>query len=193
MKRTSAILLSSALVLAAPVAAGAHKGAKGHHKHAKSTPKAKVFKANIGPVGTDAAYAGIEGKAQLVDNKRRDKISIHMRGLKPGTTYPWHIHVFADGVTNPCAAGAAQGPIVTAFTYKPLKANSSGNANSTGRSKTFTADKTKRYYVNVHDPVSGAPIACGVLKGKKAKKSPASTKGKGKGKSQAKGKARRRP
>jgi hypothetical protein len=185
MKRTLILLLSSAVVLAAPVGAVAHKGAKGH-KH-----RAKVFKATLGPVGTDATYAGIRGKAQLVDGKKNNKITIHVRNLQPGTTYPWHIHEFAANVTNPCAEGAAQGPIVTAFTYKRLKANASGNANSKGTSRTFTADRTKKYYVNVHNPATGAPIACGVLKGKKAKKapskskrkSPSSGKGKGKGRS----------
>lgn len=166
MNRILPFLAITALVLGAPMGAAAHKG-KPHHKHAKP---AKTYKANLGPVGTDAEYAGIHGKAQLVDGKKKDKVSIHVRGLKAGTTYPWHIHETAAGVTNPCAAGAAQGPIVTAFTYKTLKARKSGNANSSGRSKTFTADPTKSYYVNVHDPASGTPIACGVLKGKRAKK-----------------------
>ena len=186
MKRTLPLLLSSALVLGAPVAAVAHKGKRGH-KH-KSTP-AKVYKASLGPVGTDAAYAGIHGKAQLVDGKKNNKISIHVRNLKPGTTYPWHIHEFAAGVTNPCAPGAAQGPIVTAFTYKKLTANTSGNANSTGRSRTFTWDRTKKYYVNVHDPSTGAPIACGVLKSPKKAKKPSKAKGKTRGGSRGKGRS----
>ena len=186
MKRTLIFLLSSAVVLAAPVGAVAHKGAKGH-KH-----RAKVYKATLGPVGTDATYAGIRGKAQLVDGKKNNKITIHVRNLQPGTTYPWHIHEFAANVTNPCVEGAAQGPIVTAFNYRTLKANESGNANSKGTSRTFTADKTKKYYVNVHNPTTGAPIACGVLKGKKARKAPAKARGKGKAPSSTRGKGKGR-
>lgn len=191
MKRTLPLLLSSALVLAAPVGAVAHKGGKGH-KHSKPSPRAKVLKATLGPVGTDALYAGIRGKAQLVDGKKNDKVSVHVRNLKPGTTYPWHVHVVDADAPNPCVEGAPQGPIVTAFTYKTLKANESGNASSKATSKTFTADKTKKYYVNVHDPNTLAPIACGVLKGKKAKKAPAKSKGKAKAPAKSKGKGKGR-
>jgi hypothetical protein len=175
MNRYAAGAAVLAAAVAGPSVAAAHKG----HRH--SSHRAVTMKASIAPVTVDAAYAGIAGKAQLVDNKRRDKVSIHMRGLKPGTTYPWHVHVRADGVTNPCAEGAAQGPIVTAFKYGPLRARRSGNANADGRSKTFKVDKTKRYYVNVHSPTTGEPIACGVLRTKSthhhAAKKPSRRKG----------------
>jgi hypothetical protein len=166
MKRSLAALAVLALAVGAPAGVLAKNGPKPK----KPTPRAKVLKATIGPVGTDAGYAGIEGKAQLVDGKRNDKVSIHVRGLRPGTTYPWHVHAVAADAPNPCAQGAPQGPIVTAFTYRALTADASGNANSNARSRTFTVDSTKKYYVNVHSPTTFEPIACGVLKGKKAKK-----------------------
>jgi hypothetical protein len=167
-------------------AAVAHKGKdKGSHH-------AYVFKAKLQPVvyGADQMYSGIRGKAQLVDNKRNDKVSLHMKGLTPGTIYPWHVHVIEDAPagTDPCKALAQQGPIVTAFNYKRLKANKSGNANAKGSGKTFRVDANDLYYVNVHDPETGAPISCGVLKPTKktkpklkqlAKKQAAKQKGKG--------------
>jgi hypothetical protein len=175
-------------------AAIAHKGKdKGKHH-------AYVFKAKLQPVvyGADQAYSGMEGKAQMVDNRRNDKVSIHMKGLAPKTTYPWHVHVIEDAPagTNPCKAGAAQGPIVTEFKYKPLKANKAGRANSKGSSKTFRTDANDLYYVNVHDPATGAPISCGILKPtkktkpklKKLAKKQAAAKNKGKGHDKAKGK-----
>jgi len=184
VKKFIAALAVLSLVGSVP-AAVAHKG-KDKSKH-----HAFVFKARIAPVvyGADQAYTGIEGKAQLVDNKRNDKVSIHMKGLTPGVTYPWHVHVIANAPagTNPCEANAPQGPIVTAFTYKTLKANKSGNANAKGSGKTFRANLTDLYYVNVHDPATGAPIACGILKPTKKTKV-ALKKAAAKKKAQSKGK-----
>jgi hypothetical protein len=136
---------------------------------------AKTYKAPIAPVAAGATDPA--GKSKLVDGKKNNKVGIHVTGLTPGTTYPWHVHVLAAGVTDPCAEGAVQGPIVTAFTYGALTANEDGNASARGRSTTFDWG-TASYYVNVHDPVSGAPIACGVLSRKALKAQP---KGKAKG------------
>jgi hypothetical protein len=160
------IAVCAVLSLAA-VAPGALASGKGKHR-------AKVYRATLAPVvyGADQAYSGIEGKAQMVDNKRRDKVSIHMRGLAPRTTYPWHVHVIANAPkgTKPCAANAAQGPIVTDFTYRKLRTNKRGRASSKGSSRTFQARRADLYYIDVHDPATGAPIACGVLKTKKSGK-----------------------
>jgi hypothetical protein len=161
VKKLLAVIAVLSLAGVVP-AAVAHKGKdKGKHH-------AYVFKAKLQPVvyGADQMYSGIRGKAQLVDNKRNDKVTLHMKGLTPGTTYPWHVHVIEDAPagTNPCAALAPQGPIVTDFKYRKLKANKSGNANAKGSGKTFRANLEDLYYVNVHDPITGAPISCGVLK-----------------------------
>jgi hypothetical protein len=127
----------------------------------------KVYKAKVRPVvyGADQAYSGIEGKAQVLDTKRRDQIWISMRGLRPGVTYPWHIHVIPNAAagTNPCRAHAPQGAIVTAFTYGPLRAGRSGRADAMGTANSYTFLRSALYYVNVHDPRTGAPISCGIL------------------------------
>lgn len=190
MKKLVAACAALALVAAIPAATAVGKSGK-------SKQRAHVFKANIGPVvyGADQAYSMFFGRAQLVDNKRRDKVSIHMRGLKPGTTYPWHVHAIADppAGADPCAANAPQGGIVN-FTYRPLKANPSGNASSTGRSRTFRAVLGTLYYVNVHDPVTQAPIACGILrptrKTRSALRAAAKKKAAAERRARARGKAR---
>jgi hypothetical protein len=176
-------LIAAFAVLALSAGVPAAVANKGHSK------RAKVYKATILPVvyGADQAYSGIGGKAHLVDGRRRDHVTIHMRGLTPKTTYPWHVHVIADAPagTNPCKANAPQGPIATAFKYRKLKSNKSGRANSKGSSRSFTVDRrTDLAYVDVHDPATGAPIACGVLSKPKAWKH--KTKG-GKGGSDKKG------
>jgi hypothetical protein len=122
-----------------------------------------MFRATLGPVSSDAQYAGIEGEARLSDGASNDAIKISMRNLQPDTVYPWHLQVAAEGVVNPCALGAAQGPIVTAFVYETLTANNLGNAKATGQAENFTVDPAKTYYVNVHTPATGEPLACGVF------------------------------
>ena len=150
----------AALLVAAGVAVAGSNSAKTYNA---------TLKPLTGPTGATGP-TGPTGKAHLVDGKKNNPLSVHVKGLTAGTTYPWHVHKFADGVTDPCAQGATQGPIDTRFTYSALKAGDDGNASAKGRSKTF-AWGTDSYYVNVHDPVSGAPISCGVLKRQKHSKS----------------------
>jgi hypothetical protein len=137
---------------------------------------AKTYRADLGPVDTAATIAGlatVDGKAQLVDGKKNNKVSLHMRGLAADTTYLWHVHV------GTCAATSAPvGPDV--WTYRTqdaagngtLTSNSAGNANTKGRSASFNADPAKRYSVNVHVAAltnglaPGTVIACGDLKKK---------------------------
>lgn len=130
---------------------------------------AKTYRAKLAPVAVGATTP--TGKAHLVDGKKNNFVTIHVKGLAAGTTYPWHVHPLAEGVSNPCVAGAAQGPIDTRFTYGALTANEDGNASAKGKSTTFNWG-TASYYVNVHDPVTGAPIACGVLTRKASKAHP---------------------
>jgi Cu/Zn superoxide dismutase len=140
--RWTLILCAGALLIAAPASA--------HEKHAK------VSKAKL--AATDAGDA--RGRAQLVDGRRRDKVSLHMKGLEPGETYLWHVH---EG--DSCAAGDA--PPYPGWTYRALKARPSGNASAKGRSETFPAADGD-FYVDVHLQ-DGTVIACGVLGGKRAK------------------------
>ena len=159
MRRTL-ILCAGALLIAAPASADE-----------KSGKRAKVSKAHL--EATEAATAaGIpdaRGRAHLVDGRKNDKVSLHMKGLKAGETYLWHVHqATAEG--DPCAAGSTVGNPTPypGWTYRELKARSSGNANSKGRSSTFPVaeeEGTGDYYVNVHLQ-DGTVIACGVLERK---------------------------
>ena len=87
MKRFLALLALLSLALALPAAAPAKK--KRHkHPHHRTT----VLKGSFEAVGADGAYTDKKfGKAQLVDNRKRDKLSVHVRRLAPRTA----VHVRA--------------------------------------------------------------------------------------------------
>lgn len=149
----------------------------------KQPPRTHVYWANLGPVavGPYAMIPNTRGRAQLVDGKRNDKLSIHVRGLQAGQTYTWHVHQAAAGVSNPCASPAADAASAPGWIYKPLIADPQGNANAQGRSFTFAADPAATYYVDVH-MADGSVLVCGVLHGKQKRQAPIKPlKGKGKG------------
>jgi len=139
-------------------------------KGQKPRPHAKVLRANLEPTPVGPYQLGPQtGKAHLVDGKKNDKLSIHVRNLQPGGAYAFQVHQ-ASGPGNPCDPGSgAAGPEVSGWTYRPLNANPAGNANSKGRSRTFSIQTGVTYYVDVHD-ATGRQVACGVLSGKKGKK-----------------------
>jgi hypothetical protein len=134
---------------------------------------AKTYRADLTPVNPAATTAGLAtvvGKAQLVDGKKNNKASLHMRSLAADTMYLWHVH------EGSCAATGAPVP---GFTYRTqmgadgtLTSNAAGNANTKGKSATFNADPAKSYSVNVHvaTATNGLPagtiIACGDLQKK---------------------------
>jgi hypothetical protein len=142
---------------------------------ADSGHSAKTYKASVSavdPAATTAGVANVKGRSQLVDGKKRNKVTLHVRNLAPDTMYLWHLHV------GSCAATGAP---VAGWTYRTqvgangtLTTNESGNANTKGRSATFNADPTKSYSVNVHVAAltnglpAGTIIACGDLKKSKA-------------------------
>ena len=142
---------------------------------AASSHSAKTYKASLSAVNPAAATAGlatVAGKAQLVDGKKNNKVSLHMRNLAPSTTYLWHVH------TGSCAD---TGPPVAGWTYRTqaggngtLISNDSGNANTKAKSTAFNADPAKSYSVNVHVATdtnglaAGTIIACGDLIANKA-------------------------
>lgn len=167
MKRLTVGALVASLAVAGTAVpfAGAAKGDK--KKPAKRT---KVYRAKLAPVpvGDYGMLARSRGKAQMVDGKHNNKISIHVRKLSPGVTYGWRIVEVTGDAEFPCASGKA----VEGWSYKPLKANAAGNANSKGKSKTFEADPDKSYFVGVYLPNNGPAFLCGELKAKskKAKK-----------------------
>src|SRR5215216_6952720 len=132
----------------------------------------KAALAAVNPAATTAGLATVAGKAQLVDAKKNNKVSLHVRNRAASTMYLWHVH---EGT---CAATGAP---VAGWTYRTqvgangtLTSNESGNANTKGKSTTFNADPTKSYSVNVHiaTPTNGVAagtiIACGDLTPSKA-------------------------
>jgi hypothetical protein len=143
--------------------------------NADSGHSARTYKASLAAVNPAAATAGLAtvvGKARLVDGKKNNKVSLHVRNLAASTMYLWHVH---EGT---CAAPGAP---VAGWTYRTqvgangtLTSRESGNANTKGKSATFNADPTKNYSVNVHVATltnglaAGTIIACGDLKASKA-------------------------
>ena len=137
---------------------------------AASGQSAKPYKASldaVNPAATTVGLADVVGKAQLVDGKKNNKVSLHVRNLAADTVYLWHVH---DGT---CAATGAP---VAGWAYRTqvggngtLTSDDSGNANSKGKSTTFNADPAKSYSVNVHVATltnglaAGTIIACGDL------------------------------
>jgi hypothetical protein len=163
--------LTSAIV--ATVGALAFAGVATAHDDHQGTKGAKVYRAKL--VKTAAAdtaqLPNVTGKAQLVDGKKRNKISIHVRGLTAGQTYGWHIHKAANPTDDPCAptAPVVDGTPYGDWLYGALTANEAGNASAKGTSATFDSRADKGpFYVDVH-LADGTVIACGVLKGKSKK------------------------
>jgi hypothetical protein len=142
---------------------------------ADSAHSAKTYKASlaaVNPAATSAGLATVAGRAQLVDGKKNNKVSLHVRNFAAGTMHLWHVH---EGT---CAAPGAP---VAGWSYRTqvgangtLTSNASGNGNTKGKSATFDADPTKSYSVNVHVATltngvpAGTIIACGDLKASKA-------------------------
>ena len=168
MKKLPAIVAVAALAF---VPAGA-LAAKPKPKEKKPTPRAKVYKAKIRAVGADAAYVTTRfGRAQLVDGKKNNKVTVHFRHLTPGGTYLWHVHQ-ATGEGNPCEDESIGGPPYAGWDWSkvnPFTTNAAGNYNKTFKTKTFPVsiaqgDTGFVYYVNVH-LADGTVIACGKFKG----------------------------
>ena len=163
MKRFLALFALLSLTLALPAVAPAKK----KHKHA-SHHRTTVLKGSFRAVGADGAYTDKKfGKAQLVDNRKRDKLSVHLRRLAPRTTYTFALYSVAKGQPR-CEEGASGGTQETAFAPKAKQTNKRGNLNAKQRSRTFKANKAKRYFVLVSDGTQ--PVACAKLNGKKAKR-----------------------
>src|SRR5215213_5261647 len=131
---------------------------------ADSAHTAKTYKASlaaVNPAATTAGLATVTGKAQLVDGKKNNKVSLHMRNLAADTVYLWHVH------EGSCADTGAPVP---GWTYRTqagdngtLTTNESGNANTRGKSATFNADPAKSYSVNVHISTLTNDLAPGTI------------------------------
>ena len=162
MKRLLALCALLSLALALPAVAPAKKKRK--HAHHRTT----VLKGSFRAIGADGAYTDKKfGKAQLVDNRKRDKLSVHLRRLAPKTVYTFALYSVAKGQPR-CEEGASGGTQETAFAPKSKQTNKRGHLNAKQRSKTFKADKARRYFVLVSD--GAQPVACAKLNGKTAKR-----------------------
>jgi hypothetical protein len=113
-------------------------------------PRAKVFRGTFVAVGADGAYTdGKFGKAQLVDGKRNDKLSVHVRHLGSRSRYVFRLQQSEMA----CEEGAPGGTDVPGWRYRRggvLRTSRKGNANSWARSHTFTADPDTEYFVGVY-------------------------------------------
>jgi hypothetical protein len=152
---------------------------------ASAKSKTKVYRGTFTLVGGDGDYVtGNFGKAQLVDGKRNDKLSVHVRRLAKRTTYTYRLQ------QGTCKEGAPGGTDVPGWKYRPLKTSRKGVGNSTARSRTFTATKDAKYFAGIYS-ATGEMVACAQLrtKGKKprGKSDDKGTKGddKARGKSEA--------
>jgi len=163
MKRFLALFALLSLALALPAAAPAKK--KRHkHPHHRTT----VLKGAFEAIGADGAYTDKKfGKAQLVDNRKRDKLSVHVRRLAPRRAYTFALYSVAKGQPR-CDEGASGGTQETAFPPKTKTTNKRGHLNAKQRSKTFKVNRARRYFVLVSD--GAQPVACAKLKGKKKAK-----------------------
>jgi hypothetical protein len=157
-------------ITAAAVASIAAMGGIASVATADSGHSATPYRAALAPVNPAAATAGlatVTGKAQLVDGKKNNKVSLHVRNLAPMTTYLWQLQ---DGT---CAAPGAPVP---GWTYRTqdsagngtLTSNEAGNANTKAKSATFDADPALSYSVSVQLAPAGPVIACGDLTPNKA-------------------------
>jgi hypothetical protein len=100
----------------------------------------KVLRGDFTLVGADGDYVtGKFGKAQLVDGKRNDKLSVHVRRLAKRATYTYKLQT-----------GSCGGAEVTGWKYKKLKTSGGRTGNSTARSKTFKIVSGTKYFVSVY-------------------------------------------
>ena len=160
MKKLLALCALLALAFALPAGAPARKQGKQSH------PRTTVLKGSFRAVGADGASSDTKfGKAQLVDNRKRDKLRVHLRRLAPRATYTFALYSVAKGRPR-CEQGASGGTQETAFPPTSKQTNRRGNLNAKQRSKSFKAEATRRYLVLVSD--GAQRVACAKLNGKQA-------------------------
>jgi hypothetical protein len=156
---------------------------------AVAKPRAKVYRGTFQAVGSDGAYTnGKFGKAQLVDGKRNDKLSVHVRHLGARTRYVFRL----QQAETACEEGAPGGAEVPGWRYRRggvLRTSRKGNANSWARSHTFKADPDTEYFVGVYTATAtgepGEIVLCAKLTTKSHKrggKKPEKRRGKKPGK-----------
>src|SRR5690349_20892641 len=109
--------------------------------------KSKVYKGTFQYVGADGDYVtGSFGKVQLVDGKRNDKLSVHVRRLAGKAKYIFRL----QQAPKACAADAPGGTDVPGWKYRHggvLMTNRKGVANGKATSRSFTVNKDVEYFV----------------------------------------------
>src|SRR5215470_11320280 len=131
--------------------------------HSKKTT---VYKGSFQLVGADGSYTNDSfGKAQLVDGKRNDQLSVHVRKLGSRVKYTFKLQSAATA----CEQGAAGGTDVPGWKYHRggvLFTNRHGVANSFARARGFKVDPSVEYFVGVFDSTNRI-VACAQLTTKK--------------------------
>jgi hypothetical protein len=154
-----ATLAGVAVVALTPAAADAHS-------------KAKVYRGSFQLVGADGSYTRDSfGKAQLVDGKRNDQLSVHVRRLGSRVKYTFKLQSAAEA----CTAGATGGTDVPGWKYHRggvLFTNRHGVANSFARARGFTVDRNVEYFVGVFDSTNRLVACAQLTKKHKAKPKP---------------------
>ena len=122
---------------------------------------------------------------QLVDGKRNDKLSVHVRRLAARTTYVYRLQ------EGSCREGAPGGTDVAGWKYRRLKTNRARIGNATARSRTFRARQGTSYAVVVYS--GDQVLLCAQLRTKSSRHHGGSDKAKGdekRGKSEEKARGR---
>ena len=146
----------------------------------------KVYRGSFTLVGADGDYVtGKFGKVQLVDGKRNNKLSVHVRRLAARTTYVYRLQ------EGSCREGAPGGTDVAGWKYRRLKTNRARIGNATARSRTFRARRGTSYAVVVYS--GDQVLLCAQLRTKRASHRGSGDKAKGddkRGKSEEKARGR---
>jgi Cu/Zn superoxide dismutase len=104
--------------------------------------------------GTIAGTASVEAGSSAGTTTA----TVSLTGAKPGSVYPWHVHVGKCGMTP---GGKVWGD---PSAYKPLTAGSDGTAKATA-TISMALPTSGDYYVNIHASPSdlGTIVSCGNL------------------------------
>lgn len=130
------------------------------------------------PAGT-AALLTVEGKAQITRKANLTYVTVHVRGLQPGTTYASHLHNDACSAANPggghykhdpAGPGTPPNEIWLSSTRDPtagIKANPGGVAHGRGMAAWTARPEARSVVIHAIPPggttAGGPKIACADL------------------------------
>jgi hypothetical protein len=137
---------------------------------ASAKSHSKVYRGTFQLVGADGSYTSDSfGKAQLVDGRRNDQLSVHVRHLGKRAKYVFRLL----SASTACEEGAPAGTEVSGWRYHRgglLVTNRKGVANSFARARGFKVDRSVEYYVGVFNRDDDQIVACAQLTKKKKPK-----------------------